>query len=339
MPPPQRTTRRAIRQQPTTLPGEFWGVVSLFNPAGYKNKLENFRVFAARVRKQGLRLLVIECAFGDAEFEVPDDLCDKLVRRRSSAVMWQKERLLNVALDELPPACDKVAWLDADLIFQNNDWVKTTAGLLETYCVVQPYRTAHWLEANTRRPALRTPDALGPKEGGWMPGMGYKMSRTADWVSAFPHYFEHGHVGFAWAIRRAIIQRHGFYDAQILGNGDFVMAHAMYGNEDYWNGDHWQRHRLTEPMLQHMERWGRPFFEDVQASVYYTPGRVLHLWHGSYDDRLYNHRLDILKRCNFDPANDLVIDSNGCWAWATDRPELRAWSTDYFVVRNEEGAR
>jgi hypothetical protein len=311
--------------------------VSLFNPAGYRNKLENFRVFSENIRRQGLPLLVIECAFGDAEFEVPEELCDRLVRRRTSTVLWQKERLLNLALEHLPPECDKVAWVDADVIFENNDWVRETARLLEEYCVVQPFQTAHWLRRGKRRPSFRWRSNQAPKDGGWMPGMGFKMTRTRDWREAFQKYHLHGHLGFAWAIRRDIIERHGFYDAQILGNGDFVMAHAMYGNADFWNGDHWQRHRLTKWMLRHMEAWGRPFFEDIRGSVYYVPGRLLHLWHGSQDDRLYDQRLDVLKKCNFDPAKDLVLDESGCWAWANDRPELEEWSQTYFHIRREEG--
>jgi len=318
-----------------SLPGEMWGMVSLFNPAGYKNKLENFRAFSEGVRRQGLPLLVIECAFGEADFEVPAELCDLLVHRRTSTVMWQKERLLNIALEHLPPDCDKVVWLDADVIFDNDDWVEETARRLESYCVVQPYEAAHWLlEGETSVPPGR--NVRGQGEGEWMPGMGAEMSRLEDWKAALNNYHLHGHCGYAWAIRREILDKHGFYDAQVLGNGDLVMAHAMYGNEDMWAGKHWQRTRITEAMLRHMEAWGRPFFEDVQASVYYTPGRLFHLWHGSKENRLYDQRLDILKNCDFDPSTDMVLEENGCWAWATNRPELHEWARTYFHSRREE---
>lgn len=327
---------REILKIPKTLPGELWGIVALFNPAGYRNKLENFRIFSEKVRNQGLRLLVIECAFGESEFEVPSTLCDRLIHRRTSTVMWQKERLLNIALEYLPQSCDKVAWVDADVIFENQEWVSETTRLLEDYCVVQPYQTAHWLMKDERSlPEGRKVRGIG--EGEWMPSMGYEMTRLTDWKAALNNYRIHGHVGYAWAIRREILDRHGFYDAQVLGNGDLVMAHAMYGNEDLWQGKHWQRSRLTDAMLRHMEAWGRPFFEDVRASVYYVPGRVLHLWHGSKKDRLYDQRLEILRDCNFDPKKDMVLEESGCWGWATHRPELHEWAEAYFHIRREEG--
>ena len=36
--------------------------------------------------------------------------------------MWQKERLLNLAVAALPPGCTKVAGLDSDLVFRPRDW-------------------------------------------------------------------------------------------------------------------------------------------------------------------------------------------------------------------------
>jgi len=321
---------------PKALPGELWGVVSLFNPAGYGNKIENLRRFADRARAQGIRLLVIELAFGDAEYEVPEDLVEMVLRLRTSSVLWQKERLINIAVDALPSACDKVAWLDADILFENDEWVRETSRLLETYCVVQPFDTACWLRKGELSAAPDDYQEAGNAEGQSLIGMAYSMTRVPDQRAALLDYYVHGHVGFAWAIRREILDRHGLYDAQVLGNGDFVVAQAMYGGEDLWSGKNWQCHRLSDPMLAHMARWGRPFYQDVKGSVMYVPGRVLHLWHGNQSDRQYKGRLNILKETNFDPEKDLVQESNGCWTWATDRPALHEWASSYFHRRQEE---
>ena len=287
---------------PRELPGELWGVVAVFNPAGYRNKLENFELASRRARSQGIKLLVIELEFGDSAHEVPQELADRIIRLRTSSVLWQKERLLNIAIDALPPECDKVAWIDGDLLFENDDWVAETTRLLETYCVVQPFDTACWL----RKGELSAPPGAfqerGNSEGQSLYGMAYTMTRVPDRRAALLDYSVHGHGGFAWAIRREILRTHGLYDAQVLGNGDFVMSHAMYGDEDFWNGRNWQCNRLSDPVLRHIERWGRPFFDDVRGSVMYVPGRVLHLWHGDQKDRKYKGRLNILRETNFDPS-------------------------------------
>lgn len=322
---------------PTVLSGELWGVVAIFNPAGYRNKVENLERFTDGVRAQGLKLLVVELAFGDTPHEVPDDWAERVVRLRSDSVLWQKERLLNVGVEHLPPACDKVAWVDGDLIFENGDWVRETARLLDTYCVVQPFQSAYWLRrGQDTLPEDATGWEQGNSEGQWLHGMAYGMTRVTDRRAALLDYYQHGHVGFAWAARRSILERHGLYDAQVLGNGDFVIAHAMYGDEDLWSGRNWQCRRLSMAMLRHMERWGRAFHEDVQDSVMYVPGRVLHLWHGNQSDRQYKGRLDILRTTEFDPERDLTLEPSGCWRWATDRPDLHEWAASYFRRRREE---
>ena len=125
--------------------GHFWGVTTYFNPAAYATKLRNLETFATRLRQQGLKLLIVELAFGEAPFAVPCELADSILRLRSNAVLWQKERLLNLALSQLPEVCDKVAWLDGDILFTNDEWVSQTSRLLEEHQVVQPYQLAAWL--------------------------------------------------------------------------------------------------------------------------------------------------------------------------------------------------
>lgn len=324
-----------VPQFPTRLPGELWGVTAYFNPAGYKNKLENLKRFSESARRQGLKLLIVELAFGNSPFEVPEEFCDARERRRGTDVLWQKERLLNIGVQQLPGSCDKVALLDGDILFENDGWVSETASSLESYCAVQPFDTACWLPHGL----LSAPQryfSFGNRDGGTLPSMAYAMSKATDRRHALGHYHRSGHLGFAWAIRRGILERHGLYDCQILGSGDFDFGHALYGDEDYWNGDNWMCGRLSPKLLAHIAGWGRRLYEEVRGSVYYVPGRVLHLWHGSQRDRQYCERLDLLRICDFDPEVDLALNEAGCWVWGSDKPRLHRWAEEYYYSRQEE---
>ncbi len=64
--------------------------------------------------------------------------------------------------------------------------------------------------------------------------------------------------------------------------------------------------------------------------------KVMH--HGSWTNRGYWLRQDILARTNFDPAIDLRVNEDGCWEWASDKPELHSWVARYFKSRNEDEA-
>lgn len=75
----------------------------------------------------------------------------------------------------------------------------------------------------------------------------------------------------------------------------------------------------------------------VDARVAAVPDSILHLWHGEISDRNYNRRCKELIEMGFDPAIDIVIDEQGCWAWNSDRSDLQAWAERYFASRREDG--
>ena len=103
----------------------FCAVTCLFNPDGYRSKADNFARFRAGLAGHGVPLLVVECAFDQAPFELPAG--DGTMQIRAADVMWQKERLLNLAIRSLPSCVTMVAWLDGD-----KKWKVTTPGRAAT---------------------------------------------------------------------------------------------------------------------------------------------------------------------------------------------------------------
>ncbi|HYD49672.1 MAG TPA: Nif11-like leader peptide family natural product precursor [Terriglobales bacterium] len=330
---PRTDLKASVPHVPAKLPGELWGLIAHYNPAGYANKLRNLDSCVRRARAQGLKLLIVELAFRNAPFEVPEDLCDRIVRRRTDSILWQKERLLNIGLRQLPASCDKVVWLDGDVLFENDNWVEETAVLLQTFMVVQPFDTACWLAPGEMR---RTLEPNGGGQTRAMPGFAYVISGLGEHRELMPDYYRQGHTGFAWAARRALMDKHGFHDVQILGGGDAIMAQAMYGIEDAFSKSHPLSQRYPGAAARHIEKWSRQFHHDVGASVYFVPGRVLHLWHGDLADRNYIERHAILREHDFDPSADLRLDADECWAWASDKLQLQQQVATYFLARKEE---
>jgi hypothetical protein len=284
----------------------------------------NHERFAAPLRRSGFDWLTLECAFGAATFVLapsPD-----VVAVRARDVMWQKERLLNLALARLPARCTKVAWVDGDVLFENPDWAVLTAALLERSPVVQPFK---WV---VRLPRGFTLDC----------GLGARWRSFGAVWAARPErlrqgrFDAHGHTGFAWAARRDLLERHGLYDACIAGSGDHLMAHAMAGD---WTSRCVDRIIGGNPAHRaYFRRWAEPFARDVAGDVGYVPGTLLHLWHGAVADRRYVDRNQELARFAFDPAVDLAVGPSGAWEWASRKPELHRWAADYFRLRNEDGS-
>jgi hypothetical protein len=123
-----------VLNNPANPDGEdLWGITCYFNPAGYRRRLANYRLFRERLI---VPLVTVE---------------------RGRDVLWQKERLLNIALNVLPDSCRKVVWLDCDIIFQGDDWPRRTSLLLERFKMVQPFSHVYLLSQDLvpdeKRPA------------------------------------------------------------------------------------------------------------------------------------------------------------------------------------------
>lgn len=110
-------------------------VTCYFNSSGFRTRRETYDRFAVSIRGAGLKLLTVERAFGEADFTLPSG--PDCMRVRSRDVLWQKERLINLAVASLPAAAEKIAWLDCDVLFSNPDWAVQTAALLDEVPIVQ----------------------------------------------------------------------------------------------------------------------------------------------------------------------------------------------------------
>ncbi|NJM54582.1 MAG: hypothetical protein HC841_00420 [Verrucomicrobiae bacterium] len=129
------------------------GIVAChFNPAGFDNQIGNLTRWRNAIQHQTAgRPIVLAHArfpqsqsysiFSGHEFTVcPFDATDR-------NVLWQKERLLNLAIARLPPSVTKVAWVDADILFLDPDWAYRAEEMLDEHPVIQLFSTVHYLDA------------------------------------------------------------------------------------------------------------------------------------------------------------------------------------------------
>ncbi|MBK6739582.1 MAG: hypothetical protein IPG64_17900 [Haliea sp.] len=118
-----------------------WAVTCLFNPLRSRRRAGNFRTFRAHL---GVPLIAVELSF-DGRFELREGEAEVLVQLTGGDVMWQKERLLNVGLRHLPPACEQVALIDCDVLFEDDDWAAAAADVLTRHPVAQLFSSVQYL--------------------------------------------------------------------------------------------------------------------------------------------------------------------------------------------------
>jgi hypothetical protein len=303
-------------------------MTTYFNFAGYKRRLANYRLFRKHIRAP---LLTIELA-ARGEFVLDGEDADVLIQCPDGDVMWQKERLLNHGLSRLPKNCRFVAWVDADLLFENPGWIERAMEELQRAPLLQPFsRVLHASrEAQVTRFAVNDGCIA-------QPSMGAALARGGsfeDYMRAVMRR-EAGTPasGMAWVARRELLERHGWFDASIIGGGDTALVCAAFDRPEIVT----VLHQLNARQRERYEKWARPFGNEVQGRVSHISGTILHLWHGELPDRLPRERHRGLREHEFDPQKDIKVGENGAWHWATEKPALHRYLQGYFAARQEDG--
>ncbi len=308
---------------------DLWVIAAYYNPHGYKTRAAHFARFSDSLRRSDIALLTVECAFFDEPFALPPG--PWTLQFRCTSVLWQKERLLNVAIAKLPPQCTKVAWLDADILFTRPSWAVDTSRLLDTCTVVQVFdKVVRLPKGATHVPA--PPHRGKPPEVIESFASVYERNPTAHLDG---HYHLHGHTGFGWAARKDLLLRVGLYDTSLSGSGDHLIAHAAVGDHQSKCID--KVLGTQTPERDHFRRYCDRFFAHSRGLIKSTPGTVLHLWHGEHEHRRYSDRNRELIDLGFDPKTDLRLGEVGAWEWASPHQKLHAWAHEYFARRKEDG--
>ncbi len=304
-----------------------WAITSYFNPARYKLRLANYRKFRANL---GVPLVTVELSF-DGTYELTEQDADILVQIKGGAVLWQKERLLNVALQAVPADERFVAWLDCDIIFGEANWADLAEQSLTVHDVVQLFSDILNLDVDDTGPAPG--DETKPPTGyGFVRRLGFDLE------GAFSENLRIEGVpstnrGLAWAARREIIDKHGFYDADIAGHSVRAMAFAMYGRFDKFLSSV----DCNKDQERHYLKWAVPFDDSIQGRVGHLPGRIYHLWHGAKQNRKYVEMERIVASSGFNPEVDIYVGPSGSWEWTQPRSELATKFEQWFANRREDG--
>ena len=305
-----------------------WAITSYFNPCGYKARLANYRLFREHLN---VPLVTVEASH-NGTFELDTRDAEVLVQRHARDVLWQKERLLNIALEYLPPECSDVAWLDCDIVFDSDDWPERTSAALETYSLVQLFSERCRLdrEGSTDPPNRHRIEQVRP-------GAGAKIAAgTAAPEDLYKRNVQRAYnasAGFAWAARKAALGAHGLYDACIVGTGDRAILLAALGEFDHGT----LAAHMNSRQAEHYRRWARAVFPVMGGRVGAIEGRIFHLWHGDQQRRQYRQRHRLLAHFAFDPFTDITVDSEGCWRWNTPKSALHEGVRRYFASRREDG--
>ena len=290
-----------------------------------QRRLVNYRAFRSQLR---IPLVAVELSF-DGQFELAQGDADILVQISGGAVLWQKERLLNIAVKSVPPDVENVALLDCDVVFEREDWAEDAEARLNKRCnIIQLFSEALYLskESPPDNPGVTNAEYSAP--GIMHTGDPSLLSQGIlfDGVNRLLYQ-----PGLAWAVKRTILDEHHLYDAAIVGGGDTLMVASVFGVVERVTN----RYVFNRRRVEHYSRWAAPFSKRIAGQAGALPGTIYHLWHGRLQDRNYRGRHKFLE--DFDPYSDIQIGSNGAWQWTKPNTELEKRLRANFLNRREDG--
>ena len=304
-------------------------MVVMSNPLGFARRWHLARECIHRLRThftQSVEVYVVELAHDDVPFHVThhdDERCLQL--RTSSSALWHKENLINLGIRALLPRdWTAVAWVDADIEFENEAWAVQAQQLLgagagESYDLVQLFSLVVDMDAAGN--AMEVYQGFGSQHVRQHPRP-YERSPLNLW-----------HPGFGWAMSRAMYERcGGLFEWGIVGGGDAHLAMSVLGAAAHTLTNTGVTAEYTAALMAFQSR--------VQgARLGYVPGTIRHHYHGKKVDRQYGSRWSILARHAYVPGRDvehrrrdgLLVPS------ATCAPQLLADVRAFFAARNEDG--
>lgn len=272
--------------------------IAIFNPTKTKRIIMNYNYMVNILKLQGFPVYTIELVFGNDIQEIPDSIVV-----RGDSHMFHKERLYRVLEKKIPVKYKKIAFLDGDILFEDETWYYRASAALEKYDVVQPFSMCHWLDLTYTKKTLSRPSAAKMKE------------------PVFSHVY---HPGFAWCMKREWYKRNGFFDYAVTGSGDTLSVAA-------WMGKKLPPFFKSLPLS--LTQQYRRFCNMKLPSVTCIDGEVSHLYHGSRVNRQYVERHKMLE-IGKDISDILYTNKYGVYEWRD--PKMNEQFLEYFKNRFDD---
>jgi len=292
-------------------------VMVLSNPCQYARRYILAREFIQRMlNEENVLLYIVELAYGNDGFYVTESKNKRHLQLRADVPLWHKENMINIGVKKLlPKGWKAMAWVDADVEFENSSWALDILKVLNG-CkdIIQPY--SHAIDMDKNKDAMSI-----------FPSFGFQYTKRRNYGKQGINMW---HPGFAWACTRTAYEKMGgLYEVSILGSGDHNMALSLIKR-----GLHSLNSETTQDYKDSVEEFeGRV----KNLRLGYVPGIIRHHFHGSKKNRKYMERWKLLVDHAYSPSEHMIKNKDGLLIPSESCPiGLLKDIMTYFSERNED---
>ena len=286
------------------------------NPCQFARRYILAREFLSRMEQEvNVKVYVVELAYKDQQFYVTDKKNPRHLQIRGTIPLWHKENMINIGVKLLPSNWKAMAWIDADVEFENVNWAMDTLKVLNG-CrdVVQLF--SHAVDMNKHMEAMSI-----------FPSFGFQYSKKLRYGGTGINMW---HPGYAWACtKKAYDRMGGLYEYSILGSGDHNMSFSFIGQPDKsLNVDTTNAYKESLRLFQKRA---------AQLRLGYVPGVIRHHFHGAKKNRKYHERWQILVDNAYNPFIHITKNRDGLLVPTELCPQkMLDEILAYFAERNED---
>jgi hypothetical protein len=330
---------------------DFWAITTYFNLTDSVRRRQNYHGFR---RQLSVPLLTVEWN-PDGQFQLGEGDADSLLQIAGGDLMWQKERLLSMAVAALPDHVKYVAWIDCDVLFADPDWADEAKELLADKSVIQLFSEVGFPDIEMSAELIRAPalsldsrafDLIPTRQSflrafrGLEQGIvGYDLDLRFEQAEAIAsnNIMQRPAHGFAWAAQSSFLRKVGLYDRCIVGTGDMLFCYGITGLAQSLIDSQREAGWAFYGDCPSYRRWATRAAEVCSTRLGCLDGRIVHLFHGEMRERQYKSRIDGLVPFALDLDQDISAPDGGPWVWKRDRSALNAYFLKYMRGRNEDG--
>jgi hypothetical protein len=289
-------------------------IIVVSNPCLFARRYILLKEFVQRMEleESNVSLYIVELAYGNHRFYVTDPKNKNHLQLRAEHPIWHKENMINIGIKKLlPPDWKAVAWVDADIEFENPTWAIDTLKILNgSKDIIQLF--SHAVDMYRDETNIHI-----------FNGFGYSFCKKKKYSKMGSDFW---HPGFAWAMTRKAYERVGIYDHAILGSGDHVIGLSLINKVDMQTDEYSQAYKNDMLAYQSKAKGLR---------VGYVPGVIRHYYHGSKKNRQYAERWKILIKYGYEPS--MIEYKDGIIVPGPLFPqEFCDEIMQYFLERNED---
>ena len=267
-------------------------IIVISNPCLYARRYILLKEFVKRFEEEeeNVNLFVVEMVYGNQKFIVTNKNNKNHLQLKTEIPIWHKENMINLGVKYLLPIDWKAfAWIDSDLEFESSTWAIDTLKILNgSKDVISLF--SHCVDMTREKNSLNIFNSFG-----------YCFNKNKKYLKSGADFW---HPGYAWAITRKAYEKiGGLYDKGVLGSGDKIMALGFVNTCQHMNSVNYHKD-YNESMFEFQKK-------AKSLRLGYTPGVVLHHYHGSKRNRKYTERWKILIKHQFSPLLHLTYDEKG----------------------------